>query len=216
MHSGSSSSLPWRAIAALATATIIQFKGIVTICLVIVVALITSFIIKLFGKKKGLLISGVLWVVGIVVLYFFFLRGENVLTEGLGNSIKGFTISSALVGCIIGGSMGGYISQSIGRKKGLILAAILFLISALGSAMPEKLNFMGLATISSFIFYRVVGGIGVGLASMLSPMYIAEIAPAGVRGKLVSWNQFAIIFGMLVVYFVNYAIAQRTGSRMDQ
>ena len=193
---------------ALATATIIQFKGIVTICLVIVVAFITSFIIKLFGKKKGLFISGILWVVGIVVLYSFFLRGENVLTEGLGNSIKGFTISSALVGCIIGGSLGGYISQSIGRKKGLILAAILFLISALGSAMPEKLNFMGLATISSFIFYRVLGGIGVGLASMLSPMYIAEIAPANVRGKLVSWNQFAIIFGMVVVYFVNYAIAK--------
>ena len=187
--------------------TIIQFKGIVSICLVIVVALITSFIIKLLGKKKGLFISAILWIVGIVVLYFFFLRGENVLTEGLGNSIKGFTISSALVGCIIGGSLGGYISQGIGRKKGLILAAILFLISALGSAMPEKLNFMGLATISSFIFYRVVGGIGVGLASMLSPMYIAEIAPANVRGKLVSWNQFAIIFGMLVVYFVNYAIA---------
>jgi SP family xylose:H+ symportor-like MFS transporter len=193
---------------ALATATIIQFKGIVSICLVIVVALITSFIIKLFGKKKGMFISGILWIGGIIVLYFFLLRGENVLTEGLGNSIKGFTISSALVGCIIGGSLGGYISQSIGRKKGLILAAILFLISALGSAMPEKLNFMGLATISSFIFYRVVGGIGVGLASMLSPMYIAEIAPANVRGKLVSWNQFAIIFGMLVVYFVNYAIAR--------
>jgi len=192
----------------LASATIVQFKGIVTFCLVIVVALITSFIVKLFGRKRGMLLSGILWVVGIIVLYFFFLRGENVLTEGLGNSIKGFTISSALVGCIIGGSLGGYISQSIGRKRGLILAAILFLISALGSAMPEKLNFMGLATISSFIFYRVLGGIGVGLASMLSPMYIAEIAPANIRGKLVSWNQFAIIFGMVVVYFVNYFIAR--------
>lgn len=192
----------------LATATIIQFKGIVTICLVIVVALITSFLIKLFGTKRGLLFSGILWVIGIIVIYFFFLKGENILTESLGNSIKGFTISSALVGCIIGGSLGGYISQSIGRKRGLMLAAILFLISALGSAMPEKLNFMGLATISSFIFYRVLGGIGVGLASMLSPMYIAEIAPANIRGKLVSWNQFAIIFGMLVVYFVNYSIAR--------
>ena len=174
----------------------------------IVVALITSFIIKLFGKKKGTAYERNSVGGGYCVLYFFFLRGENVLTEGLGNSIKGFTISSALVGCIIGGSLGGYISQSIGRKRGLILAAILFLISALGSAMPEKLNFMGLATISSFIFYRVLGGIGVGLASMLSPMYIAEIAPANIRGKLVSWNQFAIIFGMVVVYFVNYFIAR--------
>jgi SP family xylose:H+ symportor-like MFS transporter len=193
---------------ALATATIIQFKGIVTLCLVVIVALITSFIIRVFGKRRGLIFSGFLWVIGVMVLYLFFLRGENVLTESLGNSIKGFTISSALVGCIIGGSLGGYISQSMGRRRGLILAAILFLISALGSAMPEKLNFMGLATISSFIFYRVIGGIGVGLASMLSPMYIAEIAPAGIRGKLVSWNQFAIIFGMLVVYFVNYFIAR--------
>jgi SP family xylose:H+ symportor-like MFS transporter len=193
---------------ALATATIIQFKGIVTCCMVIVVALITSFILKLFGRNRGALLSGILWVTGIVVLYLFFLRGESVLTEGLGNSIKGFTISSALVGCIIGGSLGGYIGQSMGRKRGLILAAMLFLISALGSAMPEKLNFLHLATISSFIFYRVLGGIGVGLASMLSPMYIAEIAPANIRGKLVSWNQFAIIFGMVVVYFVNYFIAR--------
>jgi SP family xylose:H+ symportor-like MFS transporter len=199
---------PLEADAALATATIIQFKGIVSICLVIIFALVTSFLLRLFGRQKGGAISGALWVIGILAVYFFFLRGENVLSESLGNSIKGFTISSALVGCIIGGSMGGYISQSIGRKKGLILAAILFLISALGSAMPEKLNFMGLATISSFIFYRIVGGIGVGLASMLSPMYIAEIAPANIRGKLVSWNQFAIIFGMLVVYFVNYFIAR--------
>lgn len=193
---------------ALASATILQFKGIVTFCLVIVVALVTSFMIRLFGRKKGILWSSMLWVAGFTLLYLFFLRGENVLTESLGNSIKGFTISSALVGCIIGGSLGGYISQGMGRKKGLILAAILFLLSALGSAMPEKLNFMGMATISSFIFYRVLGGVGVGLASMLSPMYIAEIAPAGIRGKLVSWNQFAIIFGMLVVYFVNYFIAR--------
>ena len=94
------------------------------------------------------------------------------------------------------------------RKKGLLLAAALFLISAVGSAIPDNMNFLGAETISSFIFYRVIGGIGVGLASMLSPMYIAEIAPAGIRGKLVSWNQFAIIFGMLVVYFVNYCIAR--------
>ena len=199
---------PLEADPALASATIIQFKVIVSICLVIIFAFITSFILRLFKNVKALVISGLLWGIGLFLLYFFFLRGENVLTESLGNSIKGFTISSALVGCIIGGSLGGYIGQSMGRKRGLILAAILFLISALGSAMPEQLNFMSLSTISSFIFYRILGGIGVGLASMLSPMYIAEIAPASIRGKLVSWNQFAIIFGMVVVYFVNYSIAR--------
>lgn len=192
----------------LASATIVQFKVIVTVCFAIIAAFFSSFLFKLFGKSKGLLGSGILLVTGIMALYFFFLKGENILTEALGNSIKGFTISSALVGCIIGGSLGGYISQSMGRKRGLILAGTLFLISALGSAMPEKLNFLGLSTISSFIFYRVLGGIGVGLASMLSPMYIAEIAPARMRGKLVSWNQFAIIFGMVVVYFVNFFIAR--------
>jgi len=192
----------------LASATIIQFKGIVSICIAIILAFMSSFMIRLFGKSRGWLLSGILWVSSILVLYFLLLSVENVLTESLGNSIKGFTISSALVGCIVGASMGGYISQSLGRKRGLILAALLFLLSALGSAMPEKLNFMGLATISSFILYRVLGGIGVGLASMLSPMYIAEIAPAHMRGKLVSWNQFAIIFGMVVVYFVNYFIAR--------
>jgi SP family xylose:H+ symportor-like MFS transporter len=199
---------PLESDAALASATIIQYKGIVSLCLIVIFTLISSFLFRLFGKNRGIIFSAVLWITGIVVIYFFFLRGENVLTESLGNSIKGFTISSALVGCIIGGALGGYIGQSLGRKRGLVLAAILFLISALGSAMPEKLNFMGLSVISSFIFYRIIGGIGVGLASMLSPTYIAEIAPANMRGKLVSWNQFAIIFGMLVVYFVNYFIAK--------
>jgi SP family xylose:H+ symportor-like MFS transporter len=117
----------------LAASTILQFKGIVTFCLVIVMILVSSFLVKLFGKNKGYLLSSFLWLFGIIVLYLLFLRGENILSESMGNSIKGFTISSALVGCIIGGSLGGYISQKFGRKRGLILAAILFLVSALGS-----------------------------------------------------------------------------------
>ena len=133
--------------------------------------------------------------------------------ETTANFMHGLVVSSALIGCIIGGLSGGIISLKLGRRKGLMLAAALFLISALGSSMPE-LFFQPLGTadekfILAFIIYRLIGGIGVGIASMLSPMYIAEIAPAGVRGKLVSWNQFAIIFGMLIVYFVNYNIARR-------
>lgn len=92
-----------------------------------------------------------------------------------------------------------------------MIAAILFLISAIGSAYPEILYFSDATSVSSllvsFNLYRIIGGIGVGLASAICPMYIAEIAPAEIRGKLVSWNQFAIIFGMLVVYFVNFFIA---------
>ena len=129
------------------------------------------------------------------------------------NARLGFVVSSALIGCIIGGISGGLISKKLGRKNGLILAALLFLFSALGSAMPEMLlKPVGEADhtfIYIFIVYRIIGGIGVGLASMLSPLYIAEIAPAKIRGKLVSMNQFAIIFGMVVVYFVNYYIARQ-------
>ncbi len=133
------------------------------------------------------------------------------LSETVANTRLGFVVSSALIGCVIGGMTGGIISLKLGRKKGLMLAALLFIISALGSAMPEIfIRPIGQADhtfIYVFVIYRLIGGIGVGLASMFAPMYIAELAPADIRGKLVSWNQFAIIFGMLIVYFVNYFIA---------
>ncbi len=143
------------------------------------------------------------------------LKDFFILPKGLGefdaNSLLGFVVSSALIGSIIGGLSGGYIAKRMGRKKGMMLAAILFLISAIGSAVPE-IGFAPIGEgshlhITQFIIFRVLGGIGVGLASMLAPMYIAEMAPAEKRGGLVSWNQFAIIFGMLIVYFVNYSIA---------
>lgn len=135
------------------------------------------------------------------------------LVESLGLStwVHGATISSALIGCIIGGAISGVFASGIGRKKTLIIAAVLFFISALGSGYPEFLFFeegeptMGL--LYMFNFYRIIGGIGVGLASAVVPVYIGEIAPANMRGRLVSLNQFAIIFGMLVVYFVNWGIS---------
>ncbi|OXA81048.1 MFS transporter, SP family, xylose:H+ symportor [Flavobacterium aquidurense] len=138
------------------------------------------------------------------------------LDETAASSRLGFVVSSALIGCIIGGLFSGFISKKLGRKKGLVLAAVLFLISSIGSAAPELfIKTVGTGDhtfINFFMFYRTIGGIGVGLASMLSPLYIAEIAPAASRGKLVSMNQFAIIFGMLVVYFVNYFIAKQGDS----
>lgn len=139
---------------------------------------------------------------------------QHYLVDSLGLStwIHGATISSALIGCILGGAISGLLSSAIGRKKTLIIAAILFFISALGSGYPEFLFFTpGEPTVNlllMFNFYRVIGGIGVGLASAVCPMYIGEIAPANLRGRLVSLNQFAIIFGMLVVYFVNWEIAK--------
>lgn len=163
----------------------------------------------LFGYDTGV-ISGT---VGSLDSFFVLPKG---LSENAANAFKGFLVSSALIGCIIGGAFSGLISKKLGRKKGLIIAAILFLISALGSAMPEMfLKPIGEAdhTFSTiFIFYRILGGIGVGLASMLSPLYIAEIAPAKSRGKLVSLNQLAIVAGFMIVYFVNYFISKGGGS----
>jgi len=114
-----------------------------------------------------------------------------------------------LIGCIIGGASAGFISKSLGRRNGLIIAAVAFFLSAIGAWKPESFNIFGTLPVFSFVIYRIIGGIGVGIASMISPMYIAEIAPAKVRGKLVSWNQFAIIFGMLIIYFINYFIARQ-------
>jgi SP family xylose:H+ symportor-like MFS transporter len=134
-----------------------------------------------------------------------------ILPLGLSTVMHGITVSSALIGCIIGGAISGLLSSSYGRKNSLILAGILFFLSALGSGSPEFLLFTkgepSLGLLYAFNFYRIIGGIGVGLASAVCPMYIGEIAPANIRGRLVSLNQFAIIFGMLVVYFVNWGIA---------
>src|SRR5208337_3455554 len=117
----------------------------------------------------------------------------NPAQANAANSLLGFVVSSALIGCILGGLIGGWVSTRIGRKRGLVIAPV-------GHGGPGYM--------ANFVIYRILGGIGVGLASMLSPMYIAEIAPPKVRGNLVAWNQFAIIFGMLVIYFVNFGISK--------
>jgi MFS transporter, SP family, xylose:H+ symportor len=117
---------------------------------------------------------------------------------GLNATQKGWATACALLGCALGAAMAGVLSDWLGRKKVLILAALMFLVSALGTALPRSLF--------AFIVFRIIGGLGVGAASMTSPMYIAEISPARMRGRLVSLNQLAIVTGFLVVYFVNYFI----------
>ena len=128
------------------------------------------------------------------------------------DQVHGFTTSSALIGCIIGALLSGVLASRLGRKKTLFIAGLLFFISAWGSYAPETgILAKGVPTFTLLVvfnIYRIIGGIGVGLASAVCPMYIAEIAPADRRGALVSWNQFAIIFGQLVVYFVNYLIVR--------
>ena len=133
------------------------------------------------------------------------------LSETARSSLSGWTISSALVGCVIGAVVAGWVSTSLGRRGGLIIAALLFLVGSVGSAVPEigfgAIGHMGPDALWPFIFYRILGGVGVGVASMLSPLYIAEISPSAIRGRLVSFNQLAIVGGMLIVYFVNWYIA---------
>lgn len=197
--------------AAYAMTMIAQYKWMVVFAFYLVALIISGQLLKLLGKNKGLASSLIILVILTLWAVNYIKRAAPTDTEGLQNmadSVKGFTISSALVGCIMGGALAGFVSKSIGRRNGLIIAALAFSLSAIGAWNPEGLNIFGTLPVFSFVIYRVIGGIGVGLASMLSPMYIAEIAPANIRGKLVSWNQFAIIFGMLVIYFVNLFIAR--------
>ena len=140
-------------------------------------------------------------------LQAFFMESKDfAYTDGW----HGFTSASALIGCIIGSALSGFLATNLGRKRSLIIAGLLFFISALGSMEPEFLFFThgepSYSLLIMFNIYRVIGGIGVGLASAICPMYISEIAPSNIRGMLVSCNQFAIIFGQLVVYFVNFFI----------
>lgn len=140
-------------------------------------------------------------------LQAFFLGAKDFVYT---DTIHGITSSSALLGCIMGSAISGYFASRLGRKPTLIFAGILFLVSAIGSYYPEFFFFSygvpSLELLVAFNIYRIIGGIGVGLASAICPMYIAEVAPSNLRGTLVSWNQLAIIFGQLVVYFVNFLI----------
>jgi MFS transporter, SP family, xylose:H+ symportor len=133
------------------------------------------------------------------------------LSETAAGSLSGWTISCALLGCVIGAAVAGPLSDRLGRRGGLIVAAVLFVLSAIGSAYPEiglgPIGGLGPDALTPFVIYRILGGIGVGIASMLSPLYIAEIAPPSRRGRLVTYQQVAIVSGMTVVYFVNWAIA---------
>jgi len=189
-----------------------QYKIMMALVLLLVFGIISGQIVKLLGKKKGL-ISGAV-ILGILAIWIISFISKAIPTDPAAlkdsvDTIKGFVIASALIGCVIGGSIAGFISRALGRKNGLFIAAVAFFISAVGAWKPEAFNVFGTLDVYSFVIFRIIGGIGVGLASMISPMYIAEIAPANIRGKLVSFNQFAIIFGMLVIYFVNYFIAKQ-------
>lgn len=172
--------------------------------LVLGLAFIASLGGLLFGYDTAV-ISGA---VSAIDANFIVPRG---LPEAARDSLSGWAISCALVGCVIGAAVGGPLATMFGRKGGLLTAAVLFFVGSVGSAWPEfgfgPIGGMGPAALTPFIVYRIIGGIGVGVASMLSPLYIAEISPPSQRGRLVTLQQIAIVSGILLVYFVNWGIA---------
>ncbi|NMC38585.1 MAG: sugar porter family MFS transporter [Bacteroidales bacterium] len=114
--------------------------------------------------------------------------------------LQGWAMSSALVGCLAGSALSGWLSDKFGRKKLLLVSAMLFMLASFGTGSAGGY--------SGFVIFRILGGIGIGLASTLSPMYIAEITPANVRGRFVSLNQLTIVIGILAAQFVNWKIAR--------
>ncbi len=115
-------------------------------------------------------------------------------------AMQGWAMSSALAGCLIGAVISGWTSDRFGRKKLLIISAGLFVAASLGTGAALSFN--------AFFLFRILGGVGIGLASNLSPMYIAEITPANVRGRFVTINQLAIVIGILAAQLINWRIAQ--------
>ena len=116
--------------------------------------------------------------------------------------LKGFIVSSALLGALLGAASAGMISKQIGRKKSLIISAVLFAVSAWGSGLPSMLP----ESMTLMVVFRILGGIAIGMASMNAPMYIAEIAPAKIRGTLVTYYQMAVVIGFFVVFLATYFI----------
>lgn len=117
------------------------------------------------------------------------------------SNLQGWAMSSALIGCLAGAFFSGFLSDRLGRKQPLIIAALLFTISAAGTGAVDQFT--------PFVLYRLLGGLGIGLASAISPMYIAEIAPTAMRGRLVAVNQLTIVIGILAAQMVNYLIAEK-------
>lgn len=147
-----------------------------------------------FVSAMGGLLFGYDWVVigGAKIFYepFFGLDGSVAL--------RGWAMSSALIGCLVGALLAGAWSDKYGRKKMLLIAAALFTISAYGTGAVDRFAW--------FIFYRILGGFGIGIASNISPIYIAEVSPASVRGRFVSLNQLTIVLGILAAQLVNWQI----------
>ena len=120
----------------------------------------------------------------------------------LSDAMKGWVVGSALLGCFAGAIIAGPLSIRIGRKYSLIISAALFTLSAWGSGLPSMFP----ESVTLLVVFRIIGGLGIGIASMNAPMYIAEIAPSNIRGRMVTYYQLAIVIGFFVVFLATYFI----------
>jgi SP family xylose:H+ symportor-like MFS transporter len=168
----------------------------------------TTFVSTLSSLLFGYCTAVICGVVDAIDHNFIAPRGMHATAANL---LLGFTVCAALLGTILGALSARRCAERLGRKRPMILAAVLFLVSALGSAFPEvglaPIGGMGPDAIWPFIVYRVIGGVAVGLASVIAPMYVAEFAPSAVRGQLGAYQQIAIAGGIAIVLFVNWGIA---------
>jgi len=168
----------------------------------------TTFVSTLSSLLFGYCTAVISGVTGAINHNFIEPRG---LGETASNALLGLTICAALGGAILGALLARNTAELLGRKLPMILASVLFLVSAFGSGFPEfgiaPIGAMGPDAIWPFIFYRVIGGVAVGLASVIAPMYVAEFAPRAVRGQLGAYQQIAIVGGIALAMFVNWGIA---------
>jgi MFS family permease len=150
------------------------------------------YAVALVAAMSGLLFGFDIAVINGAII---FIRDQFGLTEFQTE----LATSSLLVGCVVGASAGGWLSDRFGRRRALLVSALLFGVSSVGAALPRSL--------AEFAIARFAGGLAVGVASLLAPVYIAEIAPPRIRGRLVSLNQMTIVSGLLLAYAVNWALA---------
>lgn len=151
----------------------------------------------------GGLLFGYDWVVigGAKIFYEQYFGLENL------PALRGWAMSSALVGCILSALVSGKLSDMFGRKKMLVAASVLFVVSAVGTGATDSFSY--------FVFYRIIGGVGIGIASNISPIYIAEVSPADVRGRFVSLNQLTIVIGILAAQICNMLIGNHYSESAD-
>jgi SP family galactose:H+ symporter-like MFS transporter len=157
---------------------------------VYVVAIVSALGGLLFGYDTGVISGAIL-----------FIEKDYALS----NILVGIVVSAVLIGAVIGAAVAGYLADLVGRRKMIIVAAIVFILGAIGTALTPNVLLL--------IAGRIIVGLAIGIASMTAPLYISEVAPANARGSLVSLNQLAITIGIVVSYLVDYALAPTQGWR---